>query len=69
MAERGVTREQVLRLVRTAQPFRYYHQRQWKTGYFEPASGLFAATVGGVVITVFTDATPSYVARLKRAKP
>ena len=69
MAERGVSREQVLRVVRSAQPFRYYHQRQWKTGYFDAVSGLFVASSNGVIITVFTDATPRYIERLKRAKP
>ena len=69
MAERGVSRERVERLVGATRPFRYFHQGQWKLGYFDPASGLFVATAGGVVITVFTDATPKYVERLKRAKP
>ena len=68
MAERGVTREQVLKVVQTAAPFRYFHQGQWKTGYFDAASGLFVASAGGVVITVFTDATPRYVERLKRGE-
>lgn len=69
MAERGVSRERVLQLVETATPFRYFHQGQWKTGYFDATSGLFVATAGGVVITVFTDATERYVQKLKRAKP
>ena len=69
MTQRGVSRERVERLVAATEPFRYFHQGQWKLGYFDPPSGLFVATAGGVVITVFTDATPKYVERLKRAKP
>lgn len=69
MDERGVSREQVLKLVNSVQPFRYFHQGQWKLGYYDSSTGLFVATSGSVVITVFTDATPQYIQRLKRAKP
>lgn len=69
MAERGVSRERVLRIVGTVEPFRYYHQKQWKTGYYDADGGIFVASSGGVVITVFTHVAPRYIERLKRARP
>lgn len=69
MLQRGVNMSLVEHILDTQEPFRYYHQGRWKQGYYDPDSRLFIATADRVVITVITDASPRYVARLKRSRP
>lgn len=69
MLERGVNMSLVEDILATRRPFRYYHAGRWEQGYYDPDSRLFIAMADHVVITVITDVTPQYVARLKRAKP
>lgn len=69
MNERGVSELDARKTIESGEIFRYYHQGGWKTGYYDPAKRLFIATAEGVVITVITDASRSYVDRLKRKKP
>jgi hypothetical protein len=67
MAERGVSLAQARKILKTAKPFSYYHQKAWKTGYYDSTSGIFLAAADGVVITVITGATPRYVDKLRRS--
>ncbi|MBI3551141.1 MAG: DUF4258 domain-containing protein [Elusimicrobia bacterium] len=69
MQGRGVTEEQVRKIVATEAPFQYFHQGRWKTGYYEPKTSVFVATNEGVIITVITGATPKYIGDLKRKRP
>jgi hypothetical protein len=69
MAQRGVSAAQAQAAADFGEAFRYYHDKKWKTGYFDEKQKLLLATDGGVVITVITDADRGYVNRLKRAKP
>ena len=69
MAERGVSREQVSRILRVETPFQYYYRHGVETGYYDARSGIFVATADGVVITVIANATPRYIDKLKKAKP
>jgi len=69
MNGRGVTQPQVLSVVATQEPFQYYYEGRWKTGYYDPKSRVFVATNEGVVITVIADVTPRYIAGLKRKRP
>ena len=68
MTQRGVSIDAAESTL-SQQPFRYYHQDVWKTGYYDPTSRLFLGTVDGRVTTVITRATPTYINNLKAALP
>ncbi len=65
MSERGVSIEQVQKIVNTAQSFRYFHDGAWKTGYYDPVSKIFVAEVEGVITTVIAKVNPQYIENLK----
>ena len=69
MEQRGVTRAQFDAAVARGEKFRYFHDGKWKTGYYDESTGVFIAADGAAVLTVISGATPSYIRRLKRAKP
>jgi hypothetical protein len=50
------------------QPFQYWHEGVWKTGYYNPTTKVFAGTVNGQVTTVIKTG-PNYVNNLKAATP
>ena len=55
--------------MRSADPFRYFHAGKWKTGYYDPASRIFAGSVDRRITTVINDAKPQYIENLKAAQP
>ncbi len=69
MKERGVDHDTVRGIIGSVEPFKYWHQGKWKTGYYDVQKRLFIATDGDVVITVIADAEPRYVDGLKKKKP
>lgn len=69
MEQRAVSVADAQAAVDFGETFRYFHDRKWKTGYYDEKAKLFLATEGGVVITVITNASRSYIDRLKRKKP
>lgn len=46
----------------------YFHEGAWKTGFFDKDSGVFVATAGDKILTVFTT-TEDYINRLMRMAP
>ena len=69
MSERGVSLEQVQKVVNTTQPFRYFHEGAWKTGYYDPVSQIFVAEVEGVITTVIAKVKPQYIENLRKLGP
>jgi hypothetical protein len=56
-------------VVNSAQPFRYFHDGSWKTGYYDPASGVFVGVAENTITTVINNAKPQYIENLKAAQP
>jgi hypothetical protein len=50
-------------------PFLYFHNKVWKSGYYDPTSKIFIGTVGGRITTVINNAEPGYIENLKAAVP
>ena len=69
MARRGISPAKVDAAM--ARPsFSYWHESQWKIGYYDPATKVFVGkTIDGTVNTVIGDATPGYIKNLKKAQP
>lgn len=65
LEQRGVSAEEA-KAVLEREPFSYYHDDQWKTGYYDPSSKVFVAkTVDGNVNTVMTNVEKAYINRLQ----
>ncbi|MGW2014058.1 ricin-type beta-trefoil lectin domain protein [Streptomyces sp. NPDC001927] len=58
------------RAVLAQTPFSYYHEGQYKLGYYDPKSKVFVAkTIDGNINTVMVNVQPDYVERLRAAGP
>jgi hypothetical protein len=69
MAERGITKEEVESALQKT-PFSYWHDGQWKTGYYDSDTGIFVGTtIDGTVNTVLNNVTSAYIKRLQEARP
>ena len=68
MAQRNINVQQ-LEATLAKEPFPYFHEGVWKTGYYDPATKLFAGSVRGEITTVINNATPQYIRNLMRARP
>jgi len=69
MAGRDVGINQVRQMIAQITPFNYYHQGEWKLGYYDPVNRIFVGRVGDVITTVIADVKPQYIENLKVAKP
>lgn len=69
MNQRGVSELDVRKTIENGETFRYYHKKQWETGYYDEGKRLFIATADGVVVTVITNASRRYVENLKLKTP
>ena len=67
MSQRGVSMGQVQSIIQNIQPFEYFHEGIWKSGYYDPISKIFVARVDKLVRTVIANVKPQYVENLKRA--
>ena len=67
MSERSISNEQLLNTFKNAKPFDYIHEGVMKTGYYDPASKVFAGEIKGqgVVTTVINNVKPQYIKNLK----
>jgi len=65
LAHRGISVEQVERLVNSTEPFSYKQKVVQRVGYYDEASRIFVAAVGDDIITAFYT-RPSYVEGLRR---
>jgi hypothetical protein len=62
---RGVSADQA-RSVLQKEPFSYYHDGQWKMGYYDPRSKVFIAkTIDGNINTIMTNVDKAYIGRLQ----
>lgn len=62
---RGVSVEQA-RLALGKEPFSYFHEGMWKSGYYDPSSKVFIAkTVDGNINTIMNNVDKSYIRRLQ----
>ena len=59
----------VIRTIDSGVRFIYYHEGEWKIGFYDPVSRLFVGTVGTEVRTVIDDASQSYINNLQAAVP
>ena len=67
--QRGVTLNDLQALLEKAKPFAYFHENQWKLGYYDAGTKLFMGTVNGVVTTVITGASGNYISNMMAALP
>lgn len=52
------------------EPFSYWHEDQWKSGFYDPSSKVFVGkTIDGRVNTVMTKVEKSYISRLQGRRP
>ena len=69
MRQRGITREQVEETLRNERPFHYFHEGEWKVGYYNRSSGIFVSQVRGTIVTVITQVRAQYVENLRKGAP
>lgn len=50
-------------------PFQYFHNQVWRTGYYDSSSGGFLGSVNGQITTVIGRGSTNYVNNLKAAVP
>jgi hypothetical protein len=67
MTQRGISIDAVEEAL-TRKPFKYFHERIWKTGYYNAGTRVFVARVGNTVRTVI-KANPKYIKNLKATRP
>lgn len=69
MDDRGVSQADI-DTVLEREPFSYWHEDQWKSGFYDPKSKVFVAkTIDGTVNTVMTNVDKAYVSRLQKERP
>ncbi|MEU0157045.1 polymorphic toxin-type HINT domain-containing protein, partial [Micromonospora fulviviridis] len=65
LQQRGVSVDEA-RAALSKDPFSYYHDGQWKSGYYDPRSKVFIAkTIDGNINTVMTGVDKAYINRLR----
>jgi hypothetical protein len=70
LTQRGVPIDDVTSLLDdSSSRFRYFHDGAWKTGFYDPSSGLFVGTANGNVTTVIGNASQNYINNLMAAQP
>ena len=70
LTQRGVPIDDVTSLLDdSSSSFRYFHDGAWKTGFYDPSSGLFVGTANGNVTTVIGNASQNYINNLMAAQP
>jgi len=68
LEQRGVSVEDA-QAVLGREPFSYFHDDQWKLGYYDPSSKVFVAkTIDGNVNTVMTGVNQAYVDNLQKRR-
>ncbi|MGI5167419.1 hypothetical protein ACQEU3_24030 [Spirillospora sp. CA-253888] len=69
LRERGVSMEEA-RQVFANEPFSYWHEDQWKIGYWDPKLEIFIAkTVDGNINTIIDPADRQYIENMKSKRP
>jgi hypothetical protein len=68
MAQRGISIDQAEATL-SQQPFQYFYQGAWQTGYYDPASRIFIGSANGRITTVIKNVSQNYINNLLAAKP
>ena len=68
MAQRGIS-ETDIKATMQQEPFKYYHEGEWKTGYYHPETKVFVGQSAEGRITTVMKARPNYIENLKRLEP
>ncbi|GIF62191.1 hypothetical protein Ais01nite_02260 [Asanoa ishikariensis] len=69
LASREVSEAEARRVL-DREPFPYWHDGQWKMGYYDPGSKIFIGkTIDGNINTVIRNVDRGYPSRLQRARP
>jgi hypothetical protein len=61
MRQRGVREADIVEVLTVIEPFTYYHEGEWKDGYYDPAGRLFVAVAEDRILTVMSDVPKSYI--------
>ncbi|MCE3233614.1 MAG: Rhs family protein, partial [Rickettsiaceae bacterium] len=70
MEQRGISTADVESLVNKGESFNYYHDGEWKLGYYNSDSQLFVAqSQSGKVITVINNVSKNYINNLRNSQP
>ncbi len=68
MTQRGISID-ALDATLSNPSFQYWHEGIWKTGYYDPATKIFAETVNDTVTTMINKASQNYINNLKAVTP
>ncbi len=68
MAERGISIDQLQNALLNNEPFKYFHDGQWKLGYYDEISKVFVAVLmeTRTILTVINNTSPNYIENLKK---
>ena len=66
MQERGVSREQVLHILKNSVPFRYVHGGYSKLGYYDSMREILVTVAGNTVTTVMARVSERYIQALRK---
>ena len=67
--ERNITQKQIINMIKTIKPFKYYHEGAWKLGYYDAKTGVLIGRRGDTITTVIDNVKLNYINNLKEAKP
>lgn len=68
LADRDISQEQVIEILHSIRPFKYFHEGRWKNGYYDPASRIFIGVWRETIMTVIDNVSPQYIANLKKER-
>ena len=51
------------------EPFDYFYNGGWQTGYYDASSRVFVGSVNGQITTVINNVKPNYISNLQTATP
>jgi RHS repeat-associated protein len=69
ITQRGLSLDAVEEVISAQNPFQYFHNGVWKTGFYDPASQVFVGSANGTIRTVIPGATQNYINNLLGALP
>jgi RHS repeat-associated protein len=69
LAKWNISLGQAQNILRAVKPFKYFHQGEWKLGYFDESAGIFIGKAGNTITTVIGEVTKNYIKNLMKAKP
>jgi RHS repeat-associated protein len=64
IAERNITLKQVEETILNGDTFKYFHEGEWKQGYYNPKTKLFIGSVGNRITTIIDNVKQKYIDNL-----